>query len=298
LTARTVLLTAVTMVAFASNSLLCRAALQSGHADPTTFTSLRVASGALTLGLLVRWRSSGPAGRRRPASRAAWGAAAALFAYAIGFSMAYAHVSAGTGALLLFAAVQATMLAGGIRAGERPRAREWAGLAISLVGLVVLTAPGLSQPSPMGAVLMLVAGVAWGVYSLLGKGAPDALVANSGSFTRAAVLALLSSGVALLVAPPRLDPAGAILALASGALASGLGYALWYLALRGLTATEGAIVQLSVPPLAAAGGVILLGEALSARLAVASALILGGIALAVAATRPQAPRAVVRGADV
>lgn len=299
MTTRTIVLTAVTMAAFASNSLLCRAALQGEHADPASFTALRVASGALALGLLARSRRRrSQEGDRRPRpTRGGWGSASALFAYAIGFSLAYVHVPAGTGALLLFAAVQATMVAGGLRAGERPRARAWVGLLVSLVGLVALTRPGLSQPSPAGALLMLGAGVAWGVYSLRGRGAGDALAETFGSFARAVPLALLASALGLVVALPRLDVSGALLAVASGALASGLGYALWYLALQGLTATEGAIVQLSVPPLAAAGGVLLLGEAVTPRLVVASLLILGGIALAVATPRPSEPRPAVSDAD-
>jgi drug/metabolite transporter (DMT)-like permease len=279
-TRRTAVLTAVTMAAFASNSLLCRAALGGGLLDAASFTTLRLVSGALVLGLLARGRSGS-------ASGGGSGSAVALFAYAIGFSLAYLRIPAGTGALLLFGAVQVTMLATGLWAGERPRPREGAGLLVSLAGLVALTRPGLAQPDPFGAALMLAAGVAWGIYSLRGRGATDALASNAVNFARALPLALLGSGAALLLSPPHVSPRGALLALASGALASGLGYALWYAAIRGLTATQAAIVQLSVPPLAAAGGVLLLGEALTLRLAVAGVAILGGIALAVSA-RPLA----------
>jgi len=274
--ALTAALTAAAMLAFASNSLLCRSALVGGDADAASFTTVRLASGALALALLARARGS-PA----PASRIAWGSAVALFAYAILFSLAYLRIPAGAGALLLFAAVQLTMIGAGFRHGERPRALEWAGLAVSLVGLVLLTRPGLTRPDPLGAMLMLGAGAAWGVYSLRGRGAADAVAANAASFTRAVPLALLTSALFGVLAPTRLTLTGVLLALASGALTSGLGYAVWYAALRGLSATRAAIVQLSVPPLAALGGVLVLGERASLRLWLASALILGGIALAI-----------------
>jgi drug/metabolite transporter (DMT)-like permease len=274
--ARTAALTAAAMLAFAANSLLCRAALVGEYADAASFTTLRLASGALALGVLARARGSAA-----PPSRVAWGSALALFAYAIAFSLAYLRIPAGTGALLLFAAVQLTMIGAGLRGGERPKALEWVGLAVSLAGLVMLTRPGLSRPDPTGAALMLGAGVAWGVYSLRGRGAADAVAANASSFARAVPLALATSAAFGLLAATRLTLAGVILAIASGALTSGLGYAVWYAALRGLTATRAAVVQLSVPPLAALGGVLVLGEDVTQRLVLASVLILGGIALAI-----------------
>jgi drug/metabolite transporter (DMT)-like permease len=276
LSGRTVGLTAVAMVAFAANSLLCRAALADGYSDATTFTTFRVVGGALSLGLLVRSR-----GGRSAGATGGWTSATALFVYAIAFSLAYLHIPAGTGALLLIAAVQITMICGGLLAGERPKAREWVGLALSLAGLVVLTRPGLAQPDPVGAALMIAAGVAWGLYSLRGRGAGDALSVNAVNFVRAVPLAVVGSVVGLAVSEPHLTPTGVTLALVSGAITSGLGYAVWYAALRGLSATQGAIVQLSVPPLAALGGVWLLDEALTSRLLVAGLLILGGIALAI-----------------
>lgn len=279
-------LTAVAMLAFAANSLLCRGALAAGHADAATFTTLRLASGAASLYLLGRFRR-GPV--ERP--RIAWGSAVALFAYAMGFSLAYVRIPAGVGALLLFAAVQLTMIGAGLRAGERPRPMEWTGFAVSIAGLVVLTRPGLARPDPLGAILMLGAGVAWGVYSLHGRGRGDAIGRNAGSFARATPIALLVSLGIVFAGSARVDPVGAGLAVASGALASGMGYAIWYAALRGLTATRAAIVQLSVPPLAAVGGVVLLGELFSLRLLVASLLILGGIALAVFGHRSPAAQA-------
>jgi drug/metabolite transporter (DMT)-like permease len=274
---RTAVLTAVAMLAFAANSLLCRAALAGGHADAASFTTLRLAGGALVLGLLARARK-----RPAPGARLAWRSALVLFVYAIAFSLAYLRVTSGVGALLMFAAVQLTMIGAGLRAGERPRALEWAGLATAILGLLVLNRPGLTRPDPWGALLMLGAGVAWGLYSLRGRRSTDALGNNAASFARAVPLALGASALARLLEATHLAPAGVLLALASGALASGLGYVVWYAALRGLSATRAAIVQLSVPPLAAAGGVLALGETLSARLWVASLLILGGIALALA----------------
>jgi drug/metabolite transporter (DMT)-like permease len=271
-------LTLTALLAFASNSLLCRGALGGGWIDATSFTSLRLVGGAVVLALLARARGGSGAH-----IEGGWTSAGALFVYALGFSLAYMRIPAGTGALLLFGAVQATMLGAGLLAGERPRALEWLGLALSLVGLAVLTRPGLARPDPTGAALMLGAGVAWGAYSLRGRGAGDALAANASSFARSVPFALLASAVALAWAAPQVTPAGALLALASGALASGLGYAVWYAALRGLTATQAAIVQLSVPPLAAAGGVLLLGETLTPRLIAGGASILGGITLAVTA---------------
>jgi drug/metabolite transporter (DMT)-like permease len=270
-------LTGAAIVAFAANSLLCRAALAGGHADAATFTALRLLGGAAVLGLLARIRRA-PA----PTSRFAWGSAATLFAYAAGFSLAYTRIPAGVGALLLFAAVQLTMIGAGLVRGERPGPFEWLGLVLSLAGLVLLTRPGIARPDPLGAGLMLVAGVAWGFYSLRGRGQKDPVAVNAASFVRSLPLALAAGAVAALAGATHLSWAGFWLALASGAIASGLGYAVWYAALRGLTATRAAIVQLSAPPLAALGAVVFLGESFSARLLMASIMILGGIALAVA----------------
>jgi drug/metabolite transporter (DMT)-like permease len=273
-------LTTAAMIAFAANSLLCRAALGGGHADAATFTTLRLLGGAAALGLLARIR-----GAPAPPSRFAWGSAVALFAYASAFSLAYTRIPAGVGALLLFAAVQLTMIGAGLVRGERPRPLEWVGLALSLAGLLLLTRPGLARPEPMGAGLMLAAGAAWGLYSLRAHGHGDVVAVNAASFARALPLSLAAGAVAALLGTTALDPAGVGLALASGVIASGLGYVVWYAAVRGLTATRAAIVQLSVPPLAAVGAVVFLDESFSPRLLMASVLILGGIALAVASNR-------------
>lgn len=266
-------LSGAALLAFAANSLLCRLALQRASIDPASFTSLRLAAGALVLALIVH--------RRRPAAAAVppdWLAALMLWTYMACFSFAYVSLSAGSGALILFAAVQLTMFGAGLRAGERFAPLAWAGLVLALAGLLYLLAPGLAAPPPEAAALMALAGLAWGVYSLRGRRAGDALGASAGNFLRALPLALLLS--LLMIPALQLRGEGIVLALLSGGLTSGLGYVLWYAALPGLSALRAATLQLAVPPLAALGGVLLLGEALSLRLLLASAAILGGIALA------------------
>jgi drug/metabolite transporter (DMT)-like permease len=267
-TSQTLALTAVAMLAFAGNSLLCRLALQHSGIDPASFTSVRLTSGAVVLWALVRWRGQRPAGD--------WGSAAALFVYAAAFSYAYLSLSAGTGALLLFGAVQATMLGWGLWRGQRLGWGQTAGLMLALGGLVALLLPGLTAPPAVGALLMLAAGVAWGVYSLRGRGAGDPTAVTAGNFVRASALAVPLALAALPWA--RVDVAGLLWALCSGAVTSGLGYAIWYTALKGLQPTSSASVQLSVPVLTALGGVALLSEPLTLRLALCSAAILGGIA--------------------
>lgn len=270
---RVFLLTALAMCAFAGNSLLCRLALAGTEIDAATFTTIRILSGAVVLWLIVSLRFGGSDFSRT----GSWPSALALFAYAAGFSLAYVRLSAGTGALLLFGAVQATMIGYGLRAGERLRAKQWLGLAAALGGLVGLLLPGMTAPPLHSAALMLGAGVAWGIYSLRGRGSGDPLAATAGNFLRAVPFALALSVAMLSLAS--VDPVGATYAVASGALASGVGYAIWYTALKGLKATSAATVQLSVPVITAVGGVVLLGEQITPRLLIASAAILGGIAL-------------------
>lgn len=270
---RVFFLTALAMLAFAGNSLLCRAALRETNLDAASFTTFRLASGALTLWLIVILR--GGNGVRA----GNWLSALALFVYAAGFSFAYISLPTGTGALLLFGAVQATMILYGLWSGDRLRLWQWLGLLLALGGVTGLLLPGLSAPPLGGALLMLAAGVAWAVYSLRGRGAGNATAKTAGNFIRslpfAAVLSLffLDSFAS--------DSRGAVYALLSGAVASGLGYALWYAALPALKSTTAATVQLSVPVLAAIAGVVLLGEDLSLRLIAASLAILSGIALVV-----------------
>jgi len=270
--ARLALCTLLALVAFAGNSLLCRAALAHGGIDAASFTLVRLLSGATVLAVLLRIRASGH-------GHGDWRSALALFAYAAAFSFAYLQLTAATGALLLFGAVQATMIARGLWTGERLRVTQWCGLVLACGGLVGLVLPGLSAPPLAGALLMLGAGVAWGVYSLRGRGAGDPLRVTAGNFLRAVPMAALLALV--LMDRASLTPAGAVYAILSGALASGVGYAIWYTALPFLRATTAATVQLGVPVLAALGGVVLLGEPLTPRLLLASAAILGGIALVV-----------------
>jgi drug/metabolite transporter (DMT)-like permease len=287
----TLVLTALAMAAFAANSLLCRIALREAHIDPASFGALRIGAGAAMLALvsvLVRRRRRARDTPERPPAPADWGAAAMLFAYVAGFSFAYLTLPAGTGALILFGAVQLTMFAAGFKAGERFSTAGWTGLLLAAAGLVVLVLPGVAAPSPFGAVLMAIAGVAWGGYSLRGRGVPDPIEASAANFLRALPLALLLSLLLVLLsalaASPstraHADAAGVILALVSGAVTSGLGYVIWYAALRGLSALRAGVVQLSVPVLAACGGTLWLGEPFTARLALAVAAIIGGIALA------------------
>jgi drug/metabolite transporter (DMT)-like permease len=268
--ARNIAIILFAMIAFAANSLLCRAALKHTMIDAASFTAVRLVSGAIMLWLLARLR--GPS-----SGRGNWLSACALFIYAAGFSFAYINLAAATGALLLFGAVQATMIGHGIWKGERLSGLQLLGLVLAFAGLVILLLPGLSAPPLLASALMLAAGVAWGIYSLRGRGAGDPTRVTAGNFLRAAPMAAALS-LALLNGTS-LDAAGLCYGIASGALASGLGYALWYQVVPLLKSTQAATVQLSVPVIAALGGIIFLGETMTVRLALASAAVLGGIAL-------------------
>ncbi len=271
---KTLLLTATALLAFAANSVLCRLALGTHSIDPAAFTLIRLASGAVLLAMLHV--------RRFPSLRLTsqvW-QPVLLFTYAVAFSFAYTSLSAGTGALILFGGVQVTMVLLALRSGERFRPLEGVGLLLAIAGLVYLVLPGVHSPSPVGAALMAAAGAAWGIYSLLGRGSKDPGGDTTRNFLLAAPLAVVVAAVA--IRSLHITAHGALLAAASGALTSGLGYVVWFAALRGLTALRAATVQLAVPALAATGGVLFLGEHLSARMLVAGALILGGIGLAIA----------------
>ena len=282
---RTLVLTVLAMLAFAANSLLCRLALQQGAIDPASFGSVRLASGALTLMAVLALRRRPDA--TAPTARRDWLAAAMLWLYVACFSFAYVNLSAGTGALVLFGAVQLTMFGVGLQRGERFTALAWCGFALAVAGLAALVWPGVTAPPGAGTVLMATAGVAWGVYSLRGRTAGEPVAATSGNFARATPMALALS-VAML-ASVHLSTRGVVLAVLSGALTSGIGYVIWYAALPGLNALRAATVQLSVPPLAAIGGVLLLSEALTLRLAGASLAVLGGVAI-VLFSRARTPR--------
>ena len=280
--AATAALTVAALVAFAANSILCRMALGTGAIDAASFTAVRLLSGALVLLAVTRVIRGGSA---RPGG--SWTSAVALFLYALTFSFAYLTLSAGTGALILFASVQVTMILAGLWSGERPPALEWAGIVVAVAGLVYLVLPGLAAPPLVGAMLMAMAGVSWGVYSLRGRGEENPLLATAASFVRSIPLLL----VVVMFLMPRMEITvrGAALAALSGAVASGLGYVVWYAALQGLTATRAAAVQLSVPVIAAIGGVIFLSEMVSWRLLGSTAAILGGVGLAVWSRPRQAP---------
>jgi len=267
--------TAAAMLAFAANSLLCRLALAGASIDPASFGAVRVVAGALALALIVRLRAGA-----RTGAGGDWLSAAMLFGYVAFFSFAYVSLPAGTGALILFGAVQLTMFGWALRRGERFTVPAWCGLALAAAGLVYLVLPGVSAPPLKGAFFMALAGGAWGVYSLRGRGAFDPLHATAGNFLRAAPMALALwlpfAGVA------QADARGVVLAVVSGALTSGVGYALWYTALRELTAMRAATVQLSVPLITAFGAVLFLAEPVTLRLVLASTAILGGIAIVLA----------------
>ena len=280
--ARTVALTLLALVAFASNSLLTRLALGSGRLDAASFTAIRLASGAVMLAVIVlvhsrSWRALRGSGLGGPL---------ALFAYAAPFSFAYLRIGAAVGALVLFGVVQLTMLGYGIARGERPTPVMWLGLALATGGLLVLTVPAVARPDPLGVALMAVAGCAWAAYTLVGRGASDPVAANARSFLWSTPLAVLL--VALAGAPVHATGAGIALALVSGAITSGLGYAIWYRALPGLTVTQAAVAQLSVPVIAAAGAVLTLGETVSARLVFAGIFVLSGVGLVLSARRRRA----------
>jgi drug/metabolite transporter (DMT)-like permease len=294
---RILILTLLAMIAFASNSLLCRAALTKNSIDPATFTFLRIFSGAVALWLIMSIRkkmvaertasplvetfcNSSLIGRYLSLRYGNWISAVALFAYAAGFSFAYTSLSAGTGALLLFGAVQATMILRGLHKGERLNTIQIVGFIVAVTGLVVLVFPGLSAPPLIGSILMLGAGLAWGIYSLRGKGEQNPASVTTGNFVRAVPFAAALSIIFLPWINYSLG--GITYAITSGAVTSALGYVIWYSALPGLKTASAATVQLSVPVLAATGGILLLGEPITLRYVLASVAVLSGIALVVA----------------
>ena len=275
---RTAVCTAAALVAFAGNSVLTRIALGGASIDAATFSTVRLAGGAGML--LATTALMRPGGLRLSGS---WISAVILFLYAIPFSFAYTSLTAGTGALILFGFVQVTMMVAALAAGERPNGLQWIGLALALGGLIYLVSPGLKAPPLTGSLLMAMAGVMWGVYSLRGRGTRDPLQLNMSNFVRALPLAIVVS--VLTRSQIAVSTKGILIALAAGAMTSGLGYVLWYTALRNLTATRAAVVQLLVPILAAVGGVVFLSEVISLRLVLSAIVVLGGIALALTAGR-------------
>jgi len=276
---RTLALTGLALIAFAANSILCRFALKQGLIDPVAFTQVRLLSGAIMLWPILAWRQRSAPGFE--VTLKSWRPAAALFVYAVAFSLAYVAMGAGAGALILFACVQISMIGIAMARGLRPGALEWTGLALAFAGLVWLVAPGISAPPAMSAGLMAVAGIAWGLYTTLGKGEADALATTARNFILAAPFALV-----LFAFGPNLSGAsaqGLALAATSGAITSALGYVVWYAALKGLGTMQASIIQVASPVIVAFGGVIFLGEAFTLRLVVASVAILGGIILTIRA---------------
>lgn len=270
-----ILAAAAAVVAFAGNSLLCRLALGGGSVDAATFALIRFGSGALVLWIVLRMAEG-----RQPALGGTWTAAGVLLIYAVPFSYAYVTLPAGIGALLMFGSVQVTMMTMALVSGERPGAAQWSGLIVAFAGLIYLLRPGLAAPPVAGSLLMIAAGVSWGAYSLLGRSSVRPLGHTAGNFVR---LTPFLAAAWLLDRPHwRVTPSGLGLAVISGTLTTGLGYVVWYSALRRLTATRAAVVQIAVPVLAAAGGVLTMGEALTLRLTLSAAMVLGGVGLAVA----------------
>lgn len=275
---RPILFTAFALVAFALNSILCRMALGTAEADAAGFTGVRLLAGALTL-MAISKISSGTANFKG----GSWASAFCLFGYAICFSLAYLSLTAGTGALILFGSVQLTMMIFAVGRGERPRPLEWLGLVVALGGLIYLVYPGLAAPPITASLLMVLAGAAWAFYTLRGRGKDNPLADTTGNFVRS----LPTTAVALLIFLPNLQMTqrGIVLAIVSGAVTSGIGYALWYSALKYLTATRAAVLQLLVPLIAAAGGIFLLNERLSLHLTIAGSVIIGGVILVIAGRR-------------
>ena len=268
-----VILTALTLVAFAANSLLCRMALGGDLIDPGSFMAIRLVSG--TVALIPISRRLGEKIKQRP-TKGSWMSGFALFAYAAAFSWAYVSLNTGMGALILFGSVQVTMIAAALFSGERLESAQWIGLAAAIGGLVYLVLPGISAPDPLGALLMCISGIAWGVYSIRGKGTLAPIAMTAGNFLRSTPMAIITFTLAF--SGTHWKPQGILLALISGVLTSGLGYVLWYKVLPSLTMTQASVLQLLVPVLAAFAGVAFLSEQPSARLITSSVMILGGVA--------------------
>lgn len=279
MTARTTAFTAAALVGFAANSLLTRGALAAGRIDPASFLAWRLSAGAAMLWLLSRShvRSDAP----DPSNN--WPSALALAGYGVLFTFAYTRIGAGLGALTAFGAVQATMIAAGLRAGERPSWIDFGGFLIAIAGLVTLTLPGAAAPPIVGVMLMAGAGICWGIYSLRGRRGRDPLVSTAHNFMRTVPIGLIV--LALQWKSVFATPMGILLAVVSGALSSGVGYALWYAALPHLTAWRAAVIQLLTPVLTVAAAIVMLGETMSTRIAVSGALIISGVLLSLAAPR-------------
>lgn len=272
------------MIAFAGNSVFARLGLNTQNAiDPASYSLIRLVSGALVLTIFVSYKHNFS---KEALNKGNWISGAALFGYAAAFSFAYVNLETGLGALILFSCVQGTMIGWALIQGERPSALEWLGLIIAFGAFVWLVSPGLEAPDPFAAGLMVLSGIAWGIYSIKGKHATDALAATTGNFILSVPFAVLL--IALTYSQVNLDTFGIIMAIGSGALTSALGYALWYNVLTKITQTQAAIVQLSVPIIAGIGGALFSGEAWTMRFIISSILILGGVSIAILAKSKKA----------
>ena len=278
---RAVLYTAFALIAFAFNSILCRMALRGGEADAAGFTLVRIAAGAVTLIVITYFAGSGKGSQIW--ERGNWISAFFLFAYATCFSFAYLGLTAGTGALILFGSVQLTMILASLIRGERPKSLEWVGLVLAVGGLVYLVFPGLSSPPLTSSLLMAAAGAAWGGYTLRGRGSSSPLADTTGNFALALPMAAMVAVV--YWSGVHLSKEGILLAALSGAVASGIGYTVWYAALKFHSATSAAVLQLAVPAIATAGGILFLAELATTRIYIAAGLILGGILLTIFARK-------------
>ena len=274
---RTFLFTAFALIAFASNSVLCRLALGGQAIDASSFTMIRLLSGCIMLLGILKFTGNK---RIRP-FRGSWKASAMLFLYAVTFSFAYITLDTGTGALILFGAVQMTIIIISVASGDKLQSLEWVGLLTAFTGFVYLVLPGVSKPSLSGFILMSAAGMGWGIYTLIGRGSENPLSDTAWNFTRALPFFIVVAIIVCFTKDIRLSQKGVILAMVSGAITSGIGYAVWYAALRGLSAIQAGVVQLFVPVIAALGGVVFVSEEISLRLIVSAILILGGITLVV-----------------
>lgn len=272
---KTSVFTALALIAFAANSVLCRLALGEETIDAASFTVIRLLSGALVLLAILAFSND----KEASASKGSWSASLMLFVYAVAFSFAYISLDTGTGALILFGSVQITMILLSLVSGNRLHLSEWVGVIIAFTGFVYLILPEVTSPSVMGFLLMIAAGIAWGMYTLKGRGSDHPLKDTAYNFLRTIPLVIIL--LVITIQDAHYSAAGVLLAVLSGGIASGIGYTIWYIALGGLSTTQAAVVQLSVPVIAAFGGVLFVSEAITARLTLSASMVLGGILLVV-----------------
>lgn len=268
---KTAILTSLALIAFASNSVICRLALGNNTIDASSFTIIRLFSGAIVLLFLVKFSNS----TKRILSKGNWLVSSMLFIYAASFSYAYKSLDTGTGALILFGAVQITIILFAIIQGNILNNKEWMGVFISLFGFIYLVLPGVNTPPLVGFILMAIAGISWGIYTIKGFTSNSPLIDTCSNFIKTIPLILILFLITIKDATYSIE--GVLLACISGGITSGIGYAIWYMAIKGLTKTQTAVVQLLVPILAAFGGVLFMSENISLRLVIAAILILGGI---------------------